>query len=403
MLDNTRKAKLLSLELTRVSVLKDILSYKYDRANNKRIPPQFPCTEEMILEKNELYNKERITTTVGRYLFNRLVLTSELLTFLGFQNKVITDKVYSKDIDYQITILLREDKITSRQFMKYINRLENFCTALIPSVTNSFTEKVLIPNDKVIKRKKELFKEYKKDIEQGNAEIAVKIEKELVNLAAEELKGDPGLDSYDSGARGSFASNYKEIAIMKGPVFNSQTGKWDIIENSFEEGLSKKDLSAHGNSIVDGAYPKAVGTATSGHFSKQIMNSLETQILDDTPNSFCGTKKTIQIVIERKIKDEFIGRTIQDGSKKIRLTFDNIEKYVDKSVQLYSPMACKRVNGGKICSVCGDASVLSQGTKHIGIASTRASSTTLNMKMKQFHSATIKLCKLKKDSLFLKA
>lgn len=403
MLDNTRKAKLLSLDLESLEVLRDILSQKYNKETGKITPPLYPCTEEMILEKDELFNKKKITTTVGRYLFNRLVLGPDILKFIGYKNIVITDSAYKKDIDGEITILLREDKITSKQFMSYVNRLENFSTALIASLTNSFTKKVLIPNEKVIKRKKELFKEHKKELEAGNTLVAVQIEKELVDLAKKELEGDPGLDSYNSGARGSFASNYKEIAIMKGPVLNSDTGKWEIIENSFEEGLSKKDLPTHGNSIVDGAYPKAVGTATSGHFSKQIMNALETQVLDDIENSFCGTKKTIQIVIEKSIKSEFIGRTILDGSKRVKLTFDNIDKYVDKSVQLYSPMACLKVNGGKICSVCGDSSVLAQGTTHIGIASTRLSSTTLNMKMKQFHSATVKITKLKKENMFLKS
>ena len=99
---------------------------------------------------------------------------------------------------------------------------------------------------------------------------------------------------------------------------------------------------------------------------------------------------------------EFIGRTIKDGNKDILLTNDNISNYADKVVHLYSPLFCTRVEGGKICSKCGDHSVVDQGGSYIGIASTRTSATTLNMKMKQFHNATLTVTKINKNNLFLK-
>ena len=71
------------------------------------------------------------------------------------------------------------------------------------------------PNEKVIKLRDELFKKYSKEISEGDLATVGKIEKELLELAKKELKGNPGMDIYDSGSRGSFSNNYKNTAIMR--------------------------------------------------------------------------------------------------------------------------------------------------------------------------------------------
>lgn len=402
MLDKKRKEEFLKTDFNDIAELKKAVSHTFDTKTKKVVPPPFPPTEKFKLEKNEYHNKEAIETTVGRYIFNRSVLRDTILELIGYQNKVITADVYKKDIDKQIKDLLLLDKITVKDFKGYANRLENLTVCLINAVTNSFTPKVMIPNEKVMKRKKELFEKYAEEIKAKDIDTIVMIEKELVELANKELAGDPGMDSYDSGARGSFASNYKELNIMKGPVYNSTTDEWDIIENCFEEGLAKKDLHAHGNSIVTGAYPKAIGTAICGHMSKQISAALETIVLDSDVKSDCGTTGTIRIFINPKISDEFIGRTISvGGNKKVILSPDNIDKYVNTYVNMYSPLYCQRVHGGKICAKCGDLRSVNLGVTNIGLASTKTSSSMLNLKMKQFHAATVKITKLDKDKLFL--
>lgn len=401
MLDAKRKEEFMKIDFNDIDELRSAVSHKFNTNTQQVEPPPFPPTERFKLDKNEYYNSETIETTVGRYIVNRSVLRDTILKHIGYQNKVITDSVYKKDIDKQIKNLLLDDKITVRDFKGYVNRLENLTVCLVNAVTNSFTPKIMVPNEKVMKRKQELFEKYAEQIKAKDIDTIVMIEKELVELANKELEGDPGMDSYNSGARGSFASNYKELNIMKGPVYNSTTDEWDIIENCFEEGLAKKDLPAHGNSVVTGAYPKAVGTAVCGHISKQISAALETIVLDSDPKSDCGTKGTIRVFIYPKISEEFIGRTIKDKGGKTTLTSDNIGRYINTFVDMYSPMYCLRVHGGKICAKCGDMRSLSLGVTNIGIASTKASSSMLNMKMKQFHAATVKITKIDKDKLFL--
>ena len=62
------------------------------------------------------------------------------------------------------------------------------------------------------------------------------------------------MDLYVSGARGSIGNNYKNINLMRGAVKNTQTGGYDVITKSLMDGLDKKDMAAHSNQIVQGAY-----------------------------------------------------------------------------------------------------------------------------------------------------
>ena len=82
--------------------------------------------------------------------------------------------------------------------------------------------------------------------------------KVIIAKTKEVLKDDIGMDLYLSGARGSIDNNYKNINLTRGAVKNLQTGGYDVIKGSLMDGLDKKDMAAHSNNILMGAYPKAV-------------------------------------------------------------------------------------------------------------------------------------------------
>ena len=122
-------------------------------------------------------------------------------------------------------------------------------------ITTSFTRSSIIVPDSVKKLKKDLLKKYKKELQNHDNRASEKIENALVAKVKEELKDDVGMDLYVSGARGSIGNNYKNINLIRGAVKNSMTGEFDIIGNSFWDGLKKEDIPAHANTIVQGAYP----------------------------------------------------------------------------------------------------------------------------------------------------
>ena len=132
----------------------------------------------------------------------------------------------------------------------------------------SFTMRGLKPVPAVMKRKAELIKQNKDAIEKGDVIAMSAIEKELVKLAEKEVGDDPSMDLYYSGARGSISNNYKQLSIVKGPVFNKTIGKYQFIENNFFDGISKEEIAAAGTNVVNAQYPKSCGTAVSGYKAK---------------------------------------------------------------------------------------------------------------------------------------
>lgn len=219
---------------------------------------RFETTDEMILYPREYFVKEETLTTVGRFIWNKYIVERiGLQNVLGYVNVPLTAGNSGKN-EAMLSKALIEDRMTIDQFYDYIDYRDNLGMQLHSVITTSFTMNTIKTPPSVQKRKEELFKQYDKELKDGDIVIAEKIEKELVGMAKKELAGDPGLDLYDSEARGNFG-NYKNMNIFKGATMNNMTGKYDIVRSSFMDGIKKEDISSFGNSVVAGAYPKAVG------------------------------------------------------------------------------------------------------------------------------------------------
>ena len=217
----------------------------------------FETTDIMVLEPGEYFVKEKTATTVGRFIYNKyLIERVGLQPIVGYVNEPLTKGAASK-MESKISKALVEDKITIDQFYDYVDYRDVFGLQLHSVIATSFTLKSIKALPAVEKRKKELFKQYDKELNEGNIFIAEKIEKELVAMSKKELEGDPGLDLYNSEARGNFG-NYKNMNIFKGATMNNMTGEYEIVRSSFMDGIQKQDIPSFADSVVSGAYPKAV-------------------------------------------------------------------------------------------------------------------------------------------------
>lgn len=221
------------------------------------IPSKMKSYDTFTLQKGEYFNTETITTNVGLFIFNKFLIEESFTKVVGYVNEPVTAKVQSK-IESKISNALLNDEITVEEMVTYLNKTQWLSKEFNAVFSGSFTMKTLKPVPKVMKMKEKLIKENAEALKKGDVATGVKIEKQLVDMAKEELKGDPGMDLYDSGARGSFANNYKNIAITKGNVYNPITDKWDFVQSSFMEGIKKEEIPVVANSIPMGAYPKAV-------------------------------------------------------------------------------------------------------------------------------------------------
>lgn len=258
MITNKDKEYLLSLKpedllfTTLVDLFGDTVSTSNDINHIKK--SKFKTNDEMELLPSEYFVKEKTLTTVGRFIYNKYIVERlHLQDVLGYINFAITDGNNNK-IESLLTKALVEDKITVDTFYEYIDYRDNLGMQLNSVITTSFTPKTITSLPPVQKRKEELFKKYDKELSEGDIVTSEKIEKELTTQAKELLKGDPGMDLYNSEARGNFG-NYKNMNLFKGATMNNITGKYEIVRSSFMDGIKKEDIASFGTSVVSGAYP----------------------------------------------------------------------------------------------------------------------------------------------------
>ena len=209
-------------------------------------------------------------TTLGRLLYSKIVIEGcGFENVIGFINEPITDGKNGY-IEKLIAKALKEDQITPEQMYRYVDTRDWLGLQLHAIICTSFTPNTLTKPKEVDNLHKELLKKYKKELDANDEKVSEIIEKSLIAKTKEVLKDDVGMDLYLSGARGSIDNNFKNINLTRGAVKNLQTGNYDVIKGSLMDGLDKKDMAAHSNAILLGAYPKAVRIHYTGMYTSSL-------------------------------------------------------------------------------------------------------------------------------------
>ena len=158
-----------------------------------------------------------------------------------------------------VTAAIKDDKMTIDQMYKFVDTRDWLGLQLHSVITTSFTPSIVKVPPSVKKLKKELLIKYKDGLAKNDPQVSEKMEKELIAATKEAFKDDIGMDLYVSGARGSIGNNYKNMYLMRGAIKNTVGDEsFDVLTNSLLDGLDKKSIAPHSNSILAGAYPKAV-------------------------------------------------------------------------------------------------------------------------------------------------
>lgn len=383
-------------DITR-SFIQENFGNMYDEKSKKVLPSRFNTTDPITLKPNEYYNKEEIKTTLGRLITNKFFFEDGLREVVGYVNKPITKKELKK-IDETIANALLDNKIDISTIKKYYNKQQWLGLSVHSILCSSFTPETIKPLPEVLKLKEELFKKYAEDLKGPNGVIyANKIETILIEEAKKILDKDPGMSLYKSGARGSFDNNYKNMFIIRGPVYNNVTKRFDVLKNSFAEGIEKDNIPSYASQVISGAYPKAVGTRDAGYYSKKFFAVYQTTVLDEQ-GSDCGSKKYRLFNLTEKNYEKVKYRWINDNGKLVCLTPDIAPKYYGKTVQMRSPLYCTQHN---ICSKCAGDLAYRMKLKNIGLTVPDIASTYLNRLMKAFHSAVVDIYEIKIDDMML--
>lgn len=342
--------------------------------------------------------QSEMTTTIGRFVINKYILEGAgAISVTGYVDGILNKRALGV-LDDNIGRLYMEDNIDRQVFNKYIDRRDNLGYWVNGMLAHTISEKMTKPLPQIEKKKAELIKKYEKELSEGNIDIMTQISDELVAYAKELLKGDPGMDLYDSGDL-DFGNNYKCNCIMKGAVINQITKEFDFIGSSFMDGIEVKDIPAHANSILASQYPASIATAGAGYLGKKLLALLQMMSVNPDPDSDCGTKNLIPIKVTKANKDNLLYTYIDNGSGQlVMLDSNNISSYVGTTVKMRSPMSCTQ---DVICAKCAGKLFSLLGIENAGLFATQISHSDLNLALKAKHNTLINLYTLNPDDLLI--
>lgn len=344
---------------------------------------------------NNKFNKNSFTTTVGLWVFNKLYIEKELTHVLGYINKTVTSKVFS-ELNTKLSYALVEDKITLEQLKRFLMKTQ-FTTPLCSFLSPNYTEKMLMTSKNIESKKKQLIKENKEALDNGDATTIDKVESELLNYAIEQLQDDPSLDIYKSGARGTLENNFKNMYVSRGAIRNPTTQKYDVIMSSYTEGIKKEEFTTLANSLAAGPYARAAKTAKGGYQEKMFVKAMQ-HVIALPKGSDCGTKRYVEMTLTPKVLETMMYSYIIEGNRLVRLDSSNMDKYKGKKVKFRFSSMCEAKDG--ICNKCiGDMPYVTD-TVNVGLATSILPARIKLKSMKAFHDSTVKLVDMDVDKLF---
>lgn len=397
------KQKILATPIEEINKLffETMFSNHYDKETRMPVNAPFDMTSPVILTQQEYpYVQGKIETTLGRIAMNRYILERiGIIKLIGYYNTPLTKKGVGK-LDTLVVEQFIADKIDADTYAEYIDSRDRLGFWITAFASSALSSSLLLPVPEVEKRKKELFKERAKDLNSDSPVEQIMatndIEHELVGLVRKRLENDPAFEVYNSGGY-NLDNNYKNINVMRGAVFNNITGRYDVVQSSFLQGISKKDIPAFSNSTVAGAYPSAVGTAEAGYMGKIMMAVLQSEHIDPNPKSDCGTTVTIPFTVTKDNVRYIYYRNLSVNGKVVMVTPENASQFVDKTVRMFSPQCCKH---DSICAKCAGQIFHNLGVSNIGLLTTDITDKLLNLKLKSKHDLSQSAGTIKESQVF---
>lgn len=344
-------------------------------------------------------NKKPFKTTVGIWIFNKYFIEKDLFDLFHYVNKTIDDGLYG-DMNTKLSYALAEDRITTKQLADYSMKCQLFMS-YVSILSPNYTEKMLTCSKAINIKKHELIQKYKKELDAGDEIVATKMEKELLDYAKEYMKGDPSMDMFLSGARGTVGNNFKNMFVMKGVIKDPDPNAkqpYKVATSNYIDGISPEEYALFANALAAGPYSRAAKTANGGYLEKLFINALQ-HITAGPEGSDCGTQKTITVTLDKKNIKSYMYSYIKEGNKLIELTSQNMDKYIGKTVKFRYSSLCEFKNGLK-CHKCMGNAWYRLGKTNAGTATPKIPSTLKNISMKAFHDSVQQFNEIDLNKIF---
>lgn len=362
----------------------------------KPVPPKFDVRSKMHLDAGEYINIDAVDTTVGSFLFNKLMVEGTIESVIPnhYFNEIVNKKGFNKITSLISEAVMMKQLPIEPNLIEWLRNYEFYGLKVSTIFSPSYSEGMLRDHASISSEKKKLLKN--KEI--SSTTDMTDIEDALVAKSKEILKKDSGMTLYDSGARGSFDNDYKNMNLMVGPVaVPGKDGEFVMMKSNYIDGIQKEDLVAAGNSVVNATYPKSVSTQESGYRTKQYYAAYQSIQLDDD-GSDCGSSQGLELLLDESNIESYYFQNVITRNGYELLTPDNRNKYLNKKVKIRTPMFC---HSNKICSVCAGRRFYIMDIKNAGLTTGRVTNNMLNASMKNFHNAKVNFDEVDIDTLLI--
>lgn len=360
--------------------------------------PLFTMKERVQVKPGAVPNLgEDIETSYGNLLFNCIVLV------YAFGNKMpyMEGKVTARQIEELILPRLKDNDDPIQHAWKgigrdpqwlYVDEYLRFCDgmfslmALTQLCVTACTPKSITAPPGVKELRTKLLNENKGRLH--DPAVIAKIDSQLVAYLKEWFKDDPSLSFliYDK----SFTNVRRKLYLMGGAeVGMDDKATVELVERSLSEGWDPKDIPVMNTASRSGSHSRGAQTELGGEAVKWLFRASSNLTIAATD---CGSTMGVRLKTGLKDHNKLIGFTALVRGEQVKITPENVDKYLGKIVTLRSSMYC-RLDNTDLCSTClGDR--LSGNPTGLSAAIADYGSTFMLILMKAMHSTELKLAKM---------
>lgn len=331
-------------------------------------------------------NADKLDTTIGRVLFNMIVIYNSFNKKIPFMNEKVKvgklDSIIGKSMNNESD----PNRITVQEYQSFVNALyymTNFSNVSVVAIT----ERLITPPPGIDKLKKELQKKY---TDLGDPVQLANYEQELIDFDAKYLKGDPGAEN--------FQNDGKSRNIIRKKLFLSLGSEKGLVNDrvrnpvltSLYEGWDVKDLPEIINSLRAGAYSRGANTQLGGEMVKWLFRaSTGLEIAEED----CHSKVGKPLLVTDSNYKSIVGHYIIVNDKPVLINEDSMaSKLNGKVVKVRSPLFCHTPDNN-FCKVCLGVAT-SRNKDGLSIAISEIGSLFLLLKMKAMHGKALSTAKL---------
>lgn len=296
--------------------------------------------------------EEDITTTVGRYVLNWVVIYYAFGTRLPYLREggpmSYAKQMYERCVDNETD--LPEDETVIRPSM--VDRFVNGLSELAPmakAISPTGTLRSFTVHPDAYKVRDALLLKHKDELD--NPAVIAMIEKALDELDTEWLSGDQSIQFYASKKA---RMRRRKLMLFYGIEASFHEGTdYTLIPNALVEvdKFGMENLVAKYNSIREGSYSRGAETAKGGEQVRIIQMIFQNHRIVEGD---CGTKLTHPVLITEANAGRYIGMNAMVGGKPTMITADMMKASMGKILLLRRPILCQLPHID-CCATCASA------------------------------------------------